>query len=108
MKFMFDKQGYPLIDIEYEYHVLADFLRGDIQGSLFGVNEFITACNDVSSGNSLEWEGTGNAHTVTIRKEGVHIFNEYTGEELDIPTIDEFKHYLEGWKALLLTKNKME
>ncbi|CDH32102.1 hypothetical protein XBI1_1870068 [Xenorhabdus bovienii str. Intermedium] len=42
------------------------------------------------------------------KKSGVHIFNEYIGEKLDIPTIDEFKYYLEGWKALLLTKNKME
>ncbi|WP_338139670.1 hypothetical protein [Xenorhabdus bovienii] len=64
----FDQQGYTLIDIEYEYNVLADFLRGDIQGGLFVVNEFITACNDASFGNSLEWEEIGNAHTVTIKK----------------------------------------
>ncbi|MBV7407313.1 hypothetical protein [Enterobacter sp. ENT03] len=103
MKFFFDEQGYPFLDIDYEYHVLADFLSGDIQRSLFGVNEYITACNHVDSGVIEAWSGTGNAHTVTIKKDGVNIFNEYSEEELDISSIEEFKSYLESWKKLLIS-----
>ncbi|CED56790.1 putative uncharacterized protein [Aliivibrio wodanis] len=108
MKFIFDEQGYPFLDVEYEYHVLADFLLGDVQSSLYGVNEYLSTCDDVTSGKIEMWSGTGNAHTVTIRKNGVNIFNEYTEEELDINSIDEFKNYLENWKQLLISKNMME
>lgn len=103
MKFLFDEQGYPFLDIDYEYHVLADFLTGDIQSSLSGVNEYITACDNVDSGIIETWSGTGNAHTVTIKKDGVNIFNEYSEEELDINSIEKFKNHLENWRQLLIT-----
>lgn len=102
MKFYFDNQGYPFLDIDNEYHVLADFLSGDVQCSLFGVNEYITACDNITSGVIDIWSGTGNAHTVTIKKSGVNIFNEYTEEELKIKSVDEFKSYLGSWKELLV------
>ncbi len=108
MNFIFDKQGYPILDVDYQYHVLADFLSGDVQGSIFGVNEYIAACNDVSSGRIPTWSGTGNAHTVTIKKDSVNIFNEYSEEELDISSIDEFKSYLENWKKLLISNGVTE
>lgn len=108
MKFVFDEQGYPFLDIDYEYHVLADFLSGDVQSSLFGVNEYIIACNNVSSGLIGTWSGTGNAHTVTIKKDSVNIFNEYSEEELDINSIEKFKNYLESWRELLISNGITE
>ena len=108
MEFLLDEQGHPLLDIDYKYHVLADFLSGDIQRSLFSVNEYMHACNDVDTGKIPKWEGTGNAHTVTIKKDGVNIFNEYSEEELDINSIEEFKSYLEQWKQLLITNSATE
>ena len=108
MKFSFDEQGYPFLDVEYEYHVLSDFLSGDVQSSLSGVNEYLSACENIISGKIEIWSETGNAHTVTVRKDGVNIFNEYSEEELDINSIDEFKNYLENWKQLLISKNVME
>ncbi len=106
MKFLFDKLGYPFLEVDYEYHVLADFLSGDIQSSLSGVNEYLTACEGVSSGKLEVWSGTGNAHTVTIKEDGVNIYNEFTEEELDIKTIDEFVSYLSNWKQLLMSHGK--
>ena len=108
MKFLFDEQGYPFLDIDYEYHVLADFLSGDIQRSLFCVNEYITACNNVDSGVIEIWSGTGNAHTVTIKKDSVNIFNEYSEEQLHISSVEKFKSYLEGWKNLLISNGITE
>ncbi|MCC8376555.1 hypothetical protein CKY10_03855 [Photorhabdus sp. HUG-39] len=104
MRFFIDKDGYPEVDLGYEYHVLADFLSGDIQGSLRGVNEYLDLCESVKNGELLQWEGTGNAHTVTIKLDSVEIFNEYTEESLTISTIEEFRSYLERWKELLLSR----
>lgn len=108
MRFFIDNQGYPSLDIDYEHHVLADFLSGDIQRSLFGVNEYIAACNKVASGVVETWSGTGNAHTVTIKSDGVNIFNEYSEEELNIKSIEEFRKYLENWKKLLISNGSTE
>ena len=108
MKFLIDKQGYPSLDIDYDYHVLADFLSGDIQRSLFGVNEYIEACKSVVSGKMETWSGTGNAHTVTIKKDGVNVFNEYSEEELTIKSIEKFEEYLGGWKKLLISNGAKE
>ncbi|CAQ83261.1 MULTISPECIES: hypothetical protein [Photorhabdus] len=104
MRFFIGKDGYLEVDIEYERHVLADFLSGDVQGSLRGVNEYISLCESVNNSELPQWEGTGNAHTVTIKPDGVEIFNEYTEESLKITSIEEFKGYLEQWKALILSK----
>ncbi len=49
----------------------------------------------VNSGYIPEWKRTGNAHTITIKQDGVEIFNEYTEESLTITTIEKFKGYLE-------------
>ncbi|MBC8946389.1 hypothetical protein [Xenorhabdus indica] len=104
MRFFIDKDGYPAIDIDYNRHVLADFLSGDIQGSIYSANELIDLCESIKNGVLPLWEGTGNAHTVTIKPDGVEIFNEYTEESLKIATIEEFKGYLEKWKELLLSR----
>uniref|UniRef100_UPI0036D78C2A hypothetical protein n=1 Tax=Photorhabdus sp. RM322S TaxID=3342825 RepID=UPI0036D78C2A len=104
MKFLIAEDGYPALGADYEHHVLADFLRGDVQADVSCTDEYISLCESVSSGQLPEWEGTGNAHTVTIKPDGVEIFNEYTEESLKIISIEEFKGYLEQWKALILSK----
>ncbi|AOR63389.1 hypothetical protein [Pectobacterium wasabiae] len=105
MKYYYDTDGYPALEIEHNFHVIADFLQSDVQSSLYGVNEYISVCDDVISGKIPKWEGTGNAHTVTINIAEVSIYNEYTEEEINISSIEGFKIYLEGWKKLLLRVN---
>ncbi|SQJ16772.1 Uncharacterised protein family (UPF0231) [Serratia rubidaea] len=104
MKYYIDEHGYSCAEVETEHHLIAWFLKDDIQGSLNSVNEYLELCESVKNGDLLEWECTGNAHTVTIKPDGVEIFNEYTEEHLTISTIDEFKGYLEKWKELILSK----
>ncbi|WP_323637285.1 hypothetical protein [Pectobacterium polaris] len=104
MKYYYDADGYPVCEVEWDLHVISDFLQGDVQSSLYGVNECILICDDVSSGKIPVWETTGNAHTLTVKKTGVNIYNEYSEEEIDIPSIEEFKIHLQGWKELLLSK----
>ncbi|EYU13187.1 hypothetical protein [Photorhabdus aegyptia] len=104
MKFYIDKDGYCSVDADEENRLVEWFLKDDIQGCLHTANEYIAACNSVENGQNPKWEGTGNAHTVTIKPDGVEIFNEYTEESLQIATIEEFKGYLERWKELLLSR----
>ena len=68
MKFIFDEQGYPFLDVEYEYHVLADFLSGDVQSSLYGVNEYLSTCDDVTSGKVEMWSRKPNTKTASAQK----------------------------------------
>ncbi|EMB4325764.1 hypothetical protein RJ492_004208 [Pluralibacter gergoviae] len=105
MKFFFDDNGYPSIKASDDFRILTDFIKDDIQRSIYGVNEFINACELVKSGSLPFWEGTGNSHTVTIRPNCVELFNEYTEEAMIISSIDEFKGYLDKWKALISDEN---
>ncbi|WP_347710098.1 YacL family protein [Serratia rubidaea] len=95
MKYFIDERGHCRVKTEKEHSLISSFLEEDIQSSLYGVNEYISACESVNSGYIPEWKGTGNAHTITIKQDGVEIFNEYTEESLTITTIEKFKGYLE-------------
>ena len=50
MRFFIGDDGYPSIDANSDYRILADFIMDDIQRSFYGVNEFIEACKLVRSG----------------------------------------------------------
>ncbi|HBK4793512.1 TPA: hypothetical protein ACYUTM_002492 [Serratia marcescens] len=100
MRFFIGDDGYPSIEANSDYRILADFIMDDIQRSFYGVNEFIEACKLVRSGVLPFWEETGNSHTITIKPNGVEIFNEYTEESMTVSSIDEFEGRLEQWKSL--------
>ncbi len=100
MRFFICDDGYPSIEANSDYRILTDFIKDDIQRGFYGVNEFIEACKLVRSGNLPFWEGTGNSHTITIKLNGVEIFNEYTEESMIVSSIDEFEGCLEQWKSL--------
>ncbi|MCM2655231.1 hypothetical protein [Serratia marcescens] len=101
MRFFIGDDGYPSIEANGDFRILIDFLKDDIQRSIYGVNEFIEACKLVRSGSLPFWEGTGNSHTITIKPNGVEIFNEYTEESMIVSSINEFEGYLEKWKHLI-------
>jgi hypothetical protein len=106
IRFFLDDDGYLVAESDDALHVLADFLSGDIQGSLFAAEDFIAECQKVIDGKVDSWEGTGNAHTVTIAKSGVEIFNEYTEKSLHIKDLAAFKAYLESWKQLIMQRDR--
>ncbi|MEL5589961.1 hypothetical protein PTT03_13075 [Serratia ureilytica] len=105
MRFFICDDGYPSIEFNSDYRILTDFIKDDIQRGFYGVNEFIEACKLVRSGNLPFWAGTGNSHTITIKPNGVEIFNEYTEESMIVSSIDEFEGYLEKWKHLISNKS---
>ena len=102
LKLFVDSQGYPSAEAGPAHQVLADFLSGDIQSSLSSAQNYIDQCDLVGNGQVPRWEGTGNAHTVTITPEGVDIFNEYSMESLHIAPIGQFRKYVEDWKQWIL------
>ncbi|EMH4164452.1 hypothetical protein RJ498_003775 [Pluralibacter gergoviae] len=101
MRFFLDASGCPNIEANNDFRILTDFIKDDIQRSIYGVDEFIKACELVKSGALPFWEGTGNSHTVTIKPNSVEIFNEYTEEVMGISSINEFEGYLKKWKLLI-------
>jgi len=101
MKMFIDKNGFRVAELGRENQVLADFLMGDVQGSLYGIQELINACTLVERREVPKWEGTGNAHTVIISRDSVEIFNEYTEGSLSISDVKEFKMYLNKWKEFI-------
>ncbi|HFD0318471.1 hypothetical protein PTR28_16430 [Serratia marcescens] len=100
MRFFICDDAYPSIESNSDYRILTDFIKDDIQRGFYGVNEFIEACKLVRSGALPSWEGVGNSHTITIKPNGVGIFNEYTEESMTVSSIDEFEAGLEQWKSL--------
>ncbi|WP_322084202.1 YacL family protein [Burkholderia sp. BCC1972] len=102
MKIYVDERGFVHAEMAEGQKIVGDFLSSDIQGSVYAADEYINACLSVENGRVEKWEGTGNAHTVIIEKDGVEIFNEYTEESLRISGIKTFRAYLEEWREYLL------
>ncbi|HHQ4309022.1 TPA: hypothetical protein ACSP7Y_005089 [Serratia fonticola] len=103
MRFYKDNFGINDLEIESDKHVIADFFSSDIQGSTYNLNVSVEACKAVANHEIPEWEGTGNAHTVTIKPDGVSIENAYTYDELRLSSIAEFEWYLKQWEKLITT-----
>lgn len=101
MRFFLDASGYPDIEANEDFRILTDFIKDDIQRSVYGVDGFIKACELIKSGALPLWEGTGNSHTVIIKPNYVEIFNEYTEDVMGISSINEFEEYLKKWKLLI-------
>jgi uncharacterized protein YacL (UPF0231 family) len=78
--------------------VLGSFLEQDIQGSVASCKHFLELIAEMEQGRRKEWSGTGNAHTVTIRPDGVVIENAWD-ETLPVSrvSLQEFKECLSEW-----------
>ncbi len=78
------------------------FLEQDVQGSLNGCQEYLSALDSVIIYKSPEWAGTGNAHSVVIRPNGVTIVNEWDhGLGVQQYSLAEFKEALINWSKLI-------
>jgi uncharacterized protein YacL (UPF0231 family) len=78
------------------------FLEDDVQSGISGCKEYLDIVRSIEEEQRVEWSGTGNSHTVTIRRDGVTIENVWAEgfgtEKLSLP---EFKKCLEAWLALI-------
>jgi len=102
MIFLIDSGGFPRVKADVGLELVGDFLEMDVQSSVFAVDEYLAATEDVVAGRIPVWEGTGNAFTLSIRMAGVDFYNEFTSEELQGLSVLDFSEYLTAWKQLVI------
>jgi hypothetical protein len=98
-----DGQGLPRARCEGEGDLLARFLESDVQGSVITAYDILGMLDRVESGETERWEGTGNAHTLTLTTGGALIQDELEddAEALNL-SLAELREALDAWVALLL------
>lgn len=97
-----DQHGYPRVDSAKSLEALGWFLEQDVQRSVSSCDEIIQIIESVQQGKLDFWEGTGNAHTVTIKPESVTIFNEFSDEITPcLITTSEFKDAVILWQEFI-------
>jgi hypothetical protein len=100
-----DGQGHPRAQAEAPDDLLARFLESDVQGSVTSAFDYLETLDRVESGELHHWEGTGNAHTLTLTPDGALIEAEWEWEPRALQLSHaELREALNGWVALLLDR----
>lgn len=82
--------------------LLAQYLESDVQESPEVARRLLDLVEQVASGELEEWEGTGNAFTLTLAPEGATIQPEFGFDtEPRRYSLDELREALIGWLARL-------
>ena len=94
-----DSIGICRADSKDVHRLVGTYLEQDLQGSLIMCNELMSTINEIECGARREWSGTGNAHTITIRADGVSIKNDWD-DSLGIAEIslNLFRQCVEAWR----------
>lgn len=80
--------------------LLDQYLQSDVQGSPEVTRMLLDLVDRVASGDLEEWEGTGNAFTLTLTPEGATIFPELALDpEPCHVSLAELRDALSGWLA---------
>lgn len=97
-----DADGHRRVDPRDVHPLISAYLEQDVQGSRETCRKLLRILDAVASDSMPEWSGTGNAHTVTIRRDGVDIVNEWDDSlgEAHL-TLDEFRRCLQEWTRFL-------
>jgi uncharacterized protein YacL (UPF0231 family) len=100
----FDKFGLRRVDTLGKHENIGGFLTEEIQGSVNVCHLMLEIVESVAEGRRLEWCGTGNAHTVTIKPGGVTIECVWD-ESLGIAelSLDDFRECLMEWLTFIST-----
>lgn len=86
--------------------MIADFLEEDVMGVEDTVDLIIDNINQVQNGKIEIWEGTGNAHTISITKDKINIFNEFTEMDVTIYDFEYFLSLLYQWRKLIESRER--
>jgi hypothetical protein len=89
--------------------ILGWFLEQDVQNCFSTCDKLLAIIDDVRAGRTPpdaepdgSWEGTGNAHTLTVRPTGAHISNEFAvPEERAEVSLDDLASAITAWRAFL-------
>jgi hypothetical protein len=97
-----DDNGFPRVESQGGHPNIGTYLEQDIGSSIRGCQGCMSVVEDVEAGRLPKWSGTGNAHTVTIRPDGVSIENVWD-ESVGVAemSILEFKQCLGSWLRLI-------
>ena len=87
--------------------MIADFLEEDVMGVENTVDLIIDNISQVQNGKIEIWEGTVNAHTISITKDKINIFNEFTEMEVTIYDFEYFLSLLYQWKKLIESRKEV-
>lgn len=91
--------GFPRAEISPPCEPLASFLEQDIH-SAGAAEELIDMIRSVDAGEMDQWEGTGNAFTITLTPGSAHLENEYAPEEHCVVSSADLAIALRGWMSL--------
>jgi len=101
-KVYFDSHGYPRAEYQPPHEVLGWYLEQDVQNSPATCEELLRLSDEVINGNRPDWQGVGNAHTLSIKGNCVCIENEFSDSgTLCELSIEDFKTALLSWKELV-------
>ncbi|MCZ6677555.1 MAG: YacL family protein [Candidatus Poribacteria bacterium] len=104
IKYYIDENGFRRAEVSPPYELLGWYLEGDVQGSIYTCKLLLSEIEKAKAGVEEEYSGTGNAHTITIKRDKVVIENELLNETKDcemsqiceIP-LPEFEKALTQW-----------
>jgi len=99
-----DDQGEPRARASEAQRLLARFLEGDVQGDAHYAREILAALDQVAHGARPHWQGTGNAHTLTLTPDIARLESDFddTLEPYSLP-LDSLRRAITGWLALITT-----
>ena len=106
IKYYYDKDGDARARDEL-HPLLGAFLEQDVQNSPENCAFFLQAVDGVARGETAEWEGSGNAFTVTIKRDGVIIASLWDESlALDRLELTGFASSLRGWLEFITKEER--
>ena len=87
--------------------LLSRFLESDVQGSVITAYDILGMLDRVESGETELWEGTGNAYTLTLTRDGALLQDELADDPVEFHlSFAELREALNAWVGLLLDSHQ--
>jgi hypothetical protein len=97
-----DTNGYTRAETAPFYEALGRFLEEDVQNNVNWIEELLYIINELETGSVTEWEGTGNASTLSLTDQSARITHEFDDS---IPpceiSLQELRQILLDWRTLI-------
>lgn len=102
LSFYRDANGDPRADGGSANQLLAGFLESEIQGSMKMCSILLDAVDRVTDGSLEEWEESGNAHTISLARQGARIEPLFDDSVPAIElSLDKLRDTVLRWKAFI-------
>jgi uncharacterized protein YacL (UPF0231 family) len=97
-----DPQGLPRAQAAPPHEVVGWWLEQDVQQDPATCDAVLAGIAAVRAGQTPEWTGTGNAHTVTLTARGARIESEFAEPPAAAEcSLDELQDAVSRWQALV-------